>query len=230
MTTHRVPDIERYWGDLADALPVLTSEEQRAAVTLYRELAKGQPVGAEQLAAALSIPTAKAGELLQRPSIRAFIYPDERGRVLGFGGLAAAPMHHKFAVNGRALWTWCAWDSLFIPELLDTTAYVESPDPESGEVVRLEVGPRGVTAVEPETAMISFLMPDASEFDKSAANVMATFCNFVFFFASRKSGERWAAKHRGTFLYSLDEAVALARRLNAKVFGQALALRSSRGR
>jgi alkylmercury lyase len=175
MTTNGAPDIERYWDAVADAVPVLTPEEQRAAVTLYRELAKGQPVGVEQLAAAMNIPAAKAEELLQRPSIRAFIYPDEHGRVLGFGGLAAAPMHHKFQVNGHTLWTWCAWDSLFIPELLDATAHVESPDPESGEVVRLEVEPRGVTAVEPETAMVSFLIPDSSEFDKSAANIMATF-------------------------------------------------------
>jgi alkylmercury lyase len=187
------------------------------------------PVGVEQLAAALTIQSAKAEELLRRPSLNALIYPDERGRVLGFGGLAAAPMHHIFRMDGRTLWTWCAWDSLFIPELLDTTAHVESPDPESGEVVRLEVGPHGVTAVEPERPVVSFLVPDGSEFDKSAANVMATFCHFVFFFASRASGKRWVANHRGTFLYSLDEAVALARRLNAKVFGLELAQRSSRG-
>ena len=228
MTTNEGPDIERYLDAVADALPVLTAEEQHAAVALYRELAKGQPVGAAQLAAALKISAAKAGELLQRSSLRSLTYPDDHGRVLGFGGLAAAPMHHKFQVNGRTLWTWCAWDSLFIPELLDATAHVESPDPESGEVVRLEVGPHGVTAVEPESAVVSFLLPDASEFDKSAANIMATFCNFVFFFASRESGERWVAKHRGTFLYSLTEAVVLARRLNAKTFGLELAQRSSR--
>lgn len=230
MTINGGPDIDRYWDTLANAVPVLTSEEQHAALMLYRELAKGEPVGVEQLAAALSVPAAKAAELLQRPSIKAFTYPDEHGRVLGFGGLAAGPMHHTFRVDGRTLWTWCAWDSLFIPELLDATAHVESPDPETGEVVRLDVGPRGVTTVEPGTAVVSFLQPDASDFDKSAANVMATFCNFVFFFASRESGDRWAAKHPGTFLYSLNEAVALARRLNAKVFGLALAQQARRGR
>jgi alkylmercury lyase len=226
MTTNGAPHIDHYWIAIADALPVLTSEEQRAALTLYQELAKGQPVGAQQLAAALNIPAAKAAELLQRPSIKALTYPDEHGRVLGFGGLAAAPMHHIFRVDGRTLWTWCAWDSLFIPELLGATAHVESPDPESGEIVRLDVGPRGVTTVEPGTAVVSFLKPDATEFDKSAANVMATFCNFVFFFASRESGDRWVAKHRGTFLFSVDEAVALARRLNAKVFGLVLSQQS----
>ncbi|MGH7614389.1 MAG: organomercurial lyase [Gemmatimonadales bacterium] len=221
------PGLAQYWAATAEAVPEFTPEEQRVAVTLYRELAKGKPVNAEQLARALGVVTEKARELLGRQSIKAFVYPDEQGRVLGFGGLAAAPMHHKFAVDGRTLWTWCAWDSLFIPEILGQAARVESPDPETGQVVRLTVTPEGVESADPEI-VVSFLLPDSSEFEKSAANVMATFCHFVFFFASRESGERWAAKHAGTFLYSLDEAVELARRLNAKMFGYELAQRSTR--
>jgi len=52
---------------------------------------------------------------------------------------------------------------------------------------------------------------------------MAKFCHFVFFFSSRQSGERWAAEHPDTFLYSLDDAFALAKRLNARNFGPELA-------
>lgn len=56
---------------------------------------------------------------------------------------------------------------------------------------------------------------------------MANFCHFVFFFTSRSSGERWMAKHPGTFLYSPDEAFALAKRLNARNFGPELARRKT---
>src|SRR2546422_7130057 len=76
-------------------------------------------------------------------------------------------------------------------------------------------------------SVVSFLLPDAHDFDSSAANVMAKFCHFVFFFTSRSSGERWTAKHPGTFLYSPDEAFALAKRLNARNFGPELARRAS---
>jgi monovalent cation:H+ antiporter, CPA1 family len=41
-----------------------------------------------------------------------------QGRVLGFAGLAATAMHHRFEVDGRALSTWCVWDSLFLPGVL----------------------------------------------------------------------------------------------------------------
>ncbi len=225
MTRTSISTVDEYWEALAPRLPSLSAEEQRAAVTLYRELAKGQPVDAAQLGRALGVAPAEARALLNRDSIKAFVYPDDAGRVLGFGGLAAGPMHHRFEVNGRTLWTWCAWDSLFIPEILGERARVTSPDPETGELVQLVVTPEEIESVAPERAVVSLLLPEAGDFDTSATNVMATFCDFVFFFASRASGERWVSKHPGTYLYSLDEAFALAKRLNARNFGSELARR-----
>jgi alkylmercury lyase len=227
MSTSNSPTLDQYWERLESELHVFSPEEQRAAVTLYQELAKGQAVDAEQLARALGVSPAEGRALLARDSIKAFVYPDEDGRVLGFGGLAAAPMQHRFEVEGRTLWTWCAWDSLFIPEILGQPARVESRDPENHEVVRLLVSPDGIKSAEPADAVVSFLSPDGNDFRTSAANVMANFCDFVFFFTSRSSGERWVTRHPGTFLYSLDEAFSLAKRLNARNFGPELARRAS---
>ena len=112
--------------------------------------------------------------------------------MLGFGGLAAAPMSHKLDLEGRTLWTWCAWDSLFIPEILGEQARIESRDPHTGGTIRLTVTPEGVRSQEPETIVVSFVAPDAELFNSSADNVMASFCHFVFFFESRESGEAWA--------------------------------------
>ena len=106
-----VPTLDEYWRNLESHLQPFSPEEQRVAVALYRELAKGKPVDAGQLG---RVPGAESRALLQRPAIRRFVYSDDKGRVLGFGGLAATPMHHLFEVEGRSLWTWCAWDSLFI--------------------------------------------------------------------------------------------------------------------
>lgn len=221
----KAPALDEYWGKLESQLLPFSPEDQRAAVALYRELAKGKAVDAEQLGRALGLSSAESRALLQRDAIKAFIYPDKEGRVLGFGGLAAAPMHHRFEVAGRALWTWCAWDSLFIPGILGRSARVTSPDPETREIVRLVVTPDRIESVAPEEAVVSFIRLDAEIFRTSAANVMATFCNFVFFFASRSSGARWLGKNPGTFLYSLADAFTLARRLNERNFGPALAER-----
>jgi alkylmercury lyase len=228
MTTGEIPTLDQYWQRLAPQILPFSPEEQRAAVALYRELAKGQAIDVAQLAQALGLSPADTRELLARDAIRAFTYADDQGRVLGFGGLAVPQMQHRFEIEDRTLWTWCAWDSLFIPEILGKSARVSSRDPESGELVRLFVSPERIEAAEPKDAVVSFLLPDANDLKTSATNVMANFCHFVFFFASRGSGERWMAKHPGTFLYSLDEALTLAKRLNAKNFGPELARRATK--
>jgi alkylmercury lyase len=227
MTLSKVPTLDEYWRQLEPHLPRVSPDEQRAALALYREVAKGQAVDDAQLGRALGISPMESHALLQRDSIGGLVYRDERGRVLGFGGLAAAPMHHRFEVDDHILSTWCAWDSLFIPEILGRAARVASPDPESGELVRLVVAPDRIVSAEPEGAVVSFITPDAQAFGSSAVNVMAKFCRFIFFFSSRSSGERWVAKHPGTFLCSLDDAFTLAKRHNARNFGSELARRAS---
>jgi alkylmercury lyase len=214
-----IPTPDEYWEGLRPHLRPFSMDERRAAFALYRELAKGQAVADAQLAHALCISTMEGSALLQRDAIKPFVYRDREGRVIGFGGLAITPMHHRFEVDGRELATWCAWDSLFIPEILGRSARVTSLDPENGETVRLVVTPERIESIEPEEAVISFIWPDAQVFAKSAANVMAKFCHFIFFFASRPSGERWVNKNPGTFLYSLDDGFRLAKRLNANNFG-----------
>jgi alkylmercury lyase len=221
-----IPTLDAYWQQLEPHLPRFSTEEQRVALALYQEVAKGQPVDDAQLGLALGISATQSRALLQRDPIQGFVYRDERGRVLGFGGLAATPMHHRFEVDDRILSTWCAWDSLFIPELLGRPARVVSSDPESGELVRLVVTPDRIESAEPEGAVVSFIMPDAQAFGSSAVNVIVKFCHFIFFFSSRSSGERWVAKHPDTFLCSLDDAFALARRHNARNFGPELARRA----
>ncbi|MGQ0548023.1 MAG: organomercurial lyase [Betaproteobacteria bacterium] len=213
MTQANIPTLDRYWQALDKHLPPRFSPEERHfALGLYRELAKGEPMDARQLDRAL----------LERAAIKPLVHRDAQGRIAGFGGLAAAPMHHRLVVDGRTLGAWCAWDTLFIPEILGKRARVASPDPETQELVELVVTPDGIEAATHEGAAVSFLMPDASDFDTNA-NVIRTFCHFVFFFASRSSGERWVERHPGTFLYTLNDAFALAKRLNARNFGAGLA-------
>jgi Alkylmercury lyase len=140
-STPDIPTPDAYWESLLPHLHPFAPDERHAALALYRELAKGDVVDEAQLGRALGISTADSRLVLQRSAIKRFVYPDREGRVLGFGGLAVAPMHHRFEVDGRELSTWCAWDSLFIPEILGRPARITSADPESGKAVRLVVAP-----------------------------------------------------------------------------------------
>src|SRR5215471_3723186 len=142
-----IPSPDAYWEGLRPHLRPFSPDERHAAVALYRELAKGQAVADAQLAHALGISIVQSRALLQRNAIKPFIYRDHEGRVLGFGGLATTPMHHRFEVDGHELSTWCAWDSLFIPEILGRSARVASLDPDSGETVRLFVTPERIESI-----------------------------------------------------------------------------------
>jgi alkylmercury lyase len=216
------PTLDAYWAELEPHLPRLAVDEQRTAVVIYRELAKGRPIDELRLATIFKTSPSEVRALLDRENLSAFVFRDDHGRVAGFGGLTVSEMHHRFVVDGRRLSTWCAWDSLFIPEILQRPAQVVSADPNSGAFVRLVVTPTRIEAREPASTVVSFVRPEAGLFQASATNVMAKFCHFVFFFASQRSHSRWAAKHPDTFQFSLDDAFALAKRLNARNLGSAI--------
>ena len=81
---------------------------------------------------------------------------DEQGRVEAFGGLSLRPTEHHFDVEGRRLYTWCAWDTLFLPALLDEQALLESNCPLTDVRASLTVAPELVLASQPEEVWVSF--------------------------------------------------------------------------
>ena len=133
------------------------------------------------------------------------------------GGLAVQETPHRFKVAGRQLFTWCAWDSLFIPELLGKKAEVESACPISGEIISLTVGPTGVENFSPHGAVVSFLSP-TTPFDM---NIVASFCHYILFLSSEETGKKWSANHQDTFLLGVDDAYEIGRLFNRKTFGAA---------
>jgi hypothetical protein len=51
---------------------------------------------------------------------------------------------HRLYLGDIELSAWCAWDTLFLPELLERTAEVHSHSPPDETPVRLRVSPRRV--------------------------------------------------------------------------------------
>jgi alkylmercury lyase len=200
--------------DLADALemarPRMDAGEQRIAIAIYRQLAAGGPVTPTEIATASGATEEQvARALLAWPGV----LRDATGSVVGFWGLSVAEMPpHQIIARGVRLWAWCAWDTLFLPELLDATVQVTSVSPGVEAAIELQVAPGGVEAVTPAQVVVSFLKPEAP-FD---SDVITSFCHFVHFFPSREAGDRWVADHPRTFLLSLADAFELARISNRR--------------
>jgi len=189
----------------------MTGEEQRLGLEIYRQLAQGEPVLRSELAEALEAPPDTVDELLEHPNLRSLTYTDKQGRIIGFGGLAVREMPHRFRIDGRTLFTWCAWDSLFIPVILGLEAKVESPAPGSTVRVRLRVAPDGVERIQPPRAVMSFLLPSAQTFQADALKAMAAFCHFIFFFPESDSAAEWTKGHPDTTVISISDAFELGR-------------------
>lgn len=208
--------------ELVAATPPLDEEQQRLALALYGLLAEGEPVARERLADRAAVASADLAPLLDGlPGV----YHDELGRVIGFWGMSLSQMPHRMHVNGRAVHAWCAWDTLFLPELLGTVAIVDSTCPTTGEAIRLVVTPEEVRELSPAGAVLSFLRPDTS----FGVDTIKSFCHFIHFFASREAAEQWTAEHEGTFVISIDEGFEIARRANRARFSTALPTTSGSG-
>ena len=202
-------------SELLARLPTMTGEEQRLGLEIYRQLAQGEPVLKSDLAEALEAPTDTVDELLGHANLKSLTYTDKQGRIIGFGGLAVREMPHRFKVDGRTLYTWCAWDSLFIPGILEQEAEVESPTPGSTARIRLRVAPDRVKDVQPRSAVMSFLLPSAQTFQADALKAMASFCHFIFFFPDRDSAAEWTKSHPDTTVISVSDAFELGRQMLA---------------
>ncbi|MGQ0551562.1 MAG: organomercurial lyase [Armatimonadota bacterium] len=201
---------------IAAAVPRSGPTDRKIAVQVYRLLAEGKPVSPQMLASALGL-----SEIRVRDTLAGWpgIYYDGEGAIVAFWGLALPEMPHRFEVDGRTLYTWCAWDSLFIPGILGKIARVESTDPITKERISLVVGPDRIRQVNPAGTMVSFLAPKVP-FD---ADVIQSFCHFVHFFGTADAGARWVSEHPTTLLLSADEAHELGRLTNERNFKEALA-------
>ncbi|HEX2272910.1 MAG TPA: alkylmercury lyase MerB, partial [Acidimicrobiales bacterium] len=195
---------------LAECMP-LSDGDRAVALAAYRLLAGGEPVALADLAQAVRRDEDAVRSLLWRwPDV----YYDGEGRIVGFWGLDLRQTAHRFEVEGRSLFTWCAWDPLFLAAILQREARVESRCPATGAGIVVTVGPRGVVQVTPAEAVLSF-MKDSCTGD----SVIDRFCRYVVFFASEEAAQPWIAKHPGTVVLSIDEAFELGRLLNAERFG-----------
>ena len=188
-----------------------TPDVSRLTVSLWREVTRGSPVSqerVEQIASTLEIEQQTAREVLDKMCER-----DGEGNVVGIAGLSQNQHPHRFTVNGIQLATWCAWDALFLPIMLQQTAEVSSPCPSTGETIRLTITPEGVTSYQPESSVISIVIPQPRTSGlESVEEIWTTFCHHIHFFASPQAAQEWVAtREQQIVMLTIEEAFELGR-------------------
>lgn len=205
-------------AELADQLTCcaqnVSERERRVQLALFRLLAGGQPVAPARLAAEAGVPAAEVVELLGRW----WGVHTDQGRIVAFQGLSVVEAPHRLKLDRRTLYTWCAWDTLFLPELIGSPAAIGSTCPTTGATVSLHVGPDGPADLSPAEAVMSFIDPGESFGD----DVIQSFCRFVHFFASPEAAEEWTRSHPGTYVIPIENGYEIGRRTNAAQWGELL--------
>lgn len=179
-------------------------------VPLLRLLADGDPVEVATLAAATGRPIEEIRDRLAAVPDTEY---DEQGRIIG-QGLTLRPTPHRFTVDGRELYTWCALDTLIFPVLLGRAARIESSSPVSGEPVRVGVEPAGVTSVEPAAAVVSLVNPE------TMTSIRSSFCNEVHYFTSPMDAQPWLKTHPGGEVVPVADAHRLGAALTTTALAQ----------
>jgi len=187
-----------------------TDIESRLRLDVLRLVAKGRPVAKSR------IDKLAAGLGMEADSVTTFISKvseqDSKNRVIGIFGLSQKRHPHSFEVNGQMLFTWCAWDALFLPALLKQTAEVASVCPVTKREILLTVTPKHVKEVLPRETVISMVIPKLKGTGPPAAKeVWKSFCQHVRFFTSEYSAKRWTSRKKDLRILSVDEAYELGR-------------------
>ncbi len=175
--THDIPVLA---AEFTAAHPDLDPSQQRLALATYRLLGEGTPFRPEELARRGNLPTEEVASFFDEWPM---VQRDRQGRVVAFGGLTLEPTSHALEVDGRTLHTWCALDTLFLPELPGRPARIRSTSPETGETISLTVDGAGVHDVALEGAAMT--LHEVGGFDLQ--DVVGTFCCYVHFFASEQA-------------------------------------------
>lgn len=173
---------------------------------LLQILAEGEPVTVEDIASTTGKPVKEVRKVL---STLSSVELDEQGRVVGYG-LTLVPTPHRFEIDGKQLYAWCALDTLMFPELIGRTVHIESPCHGTGKPVRLTVEPGRVVSVEPSTSVVSIVTPDAM------SSVRSAFCNEVHFFSSPSAAQNWLNQHPGASVLSVEDAFELGHLLGTR--------------
>jgi alkylmercury lyase len=194
---------------LAERIAVrLCGAHEELRIELLHLLAEGRPVSPEVLADRLGWPAERVTSIVRSCSDTEL---DQAGHIVGWG-LSLLPTTHQFRLRERALFTWCALDTLMYPAILGLAADVSSRCPVTGTMVRLIVQPDGIADLQPAGAVVSIPLPD----EPSCACTRDAFCAQSHYFASQEVAQRWQTARRTALLLPVADAALFAREIAAE--------------
>jgi alkylmercury lyase len=194
--------------------PPLETIAKRLSVLLYCEqedlcrpiiqlVARGKPVTKADLQVSLRLSQEEVEQRLAHLPDTEF---DQQGNILGWG-VTLLPTSHQFQLDGQALYTWCAFDTVLFPPSLQRSALVQSRCAQTGHPIAFAATPEGVVKdLTPVGSVMSLILPA-----ERRECVRETFCSQSLFFQSEQAASPFLANHPEAILLSVEEAALVGR-------------------
>lgn len=181
----------------------LQCEQEELCLPILLQVSRGKPLPKATFATSLEISPDELDHRLSRLPDTEF---DREGQIVGWG-VTLEPTRHRFQVDGKSLYTWCAFDTVLFPPTLGQTAQVHSTCPVTGQSITFMATPAGVVKeLTPASAMMSLIVP-AERRDC----VRSTFCEQSLFFRSVQAASGFLAAHPEAMILSIEEAALVGK-------------------
>ena len=188
----------------------LQCEQEDLCLPILHQVTRGKPLSKTALATSLQI---SQDELEQRLTHLPDTEFDQEGNIVGWG-VTLVPTRHRFQIDGLALFTWCAFDTVLFPPSLKQTAQVSSTCPITGQSITFVATPAGVVKdLTPTYSVMSLIIPTMRD-----ECVRATFCEHSLFFHSEQAASSYLASHPEAVLLSIEEAAKVGKSVAASRF------------
>ncbi|HKV59938.1 MAG TPA: organomercurial lyase [Ktedonobacteraceae bacterium] len=181
----------------------LRCEQEALCTQIIHQVARGKPVTPAALQASLQV---SQDELEHRLADLPDTEVDPHGNVVGWG-VTLVPTRHRFQIDGKLLFTWCAFDTVLFPPSLLAEARVQSTCPVTGHPITFVATSSGtIKNLAPASSIMSLIIPA-----ERSECVRATFCEQSLFFESEQAASTWLTSHPEAIVLSIEEAALVGK-------------------
>lgn len=179
---------------------------------LFPLLADGRPISPTLLAEITHKDAADVEQELER----GYTGRDLKGNVIELFGVMHSPTLHRIQLGQVCLFSCCALVAHMVPLLLDRPAIIESVDPVSHRLVRLQVSSSGVQSIEPQQAVGTLVV---TRQEQVLNDVRSAFCIHVCYFPDERTAEEFIAADPRRYVVGIQQFHEAARKLTSALWG-----------
>lgn len=163
-------------------------------VNVQKELLKGNPLLKTKYYELIDVTKEKADSLLEL-----FGELNKNGEITAFLGLSLTPTNHRFIVQGKTLYTWCALDAILFTEWQDVSSQIIFQDPIDNSLIELNIECNYLMSSNPYPIFLSWVEK------MDTCNIKGSFCNHVSFFSSEQTAKKWLDNNPSGKILTLED-------------------------